>query len=41
MAFSSYVLAFGQDEAGEVYTLVADSTGPAGAQGKVFKISAP
>jgi hypothetical protein len=41
MAFSSYVLAFGQDDAGEVYTLVADSTGPAGAQGKVFKISAP
>ena len=35
-----YVLAFGQDTAGEVYILTTEMTGPTGATGKVYKLTA-
>jgi glucose/arabinose dehydrogenase len=38
MPFSSYVLAFGQDDDGEVYVLTQDTTGPVGGLAKIFKI---
>lgn len=41
MAFNSYVLAFAQDLAGEVYVLATDSTGPVGTAGKIYRIAAP
>jgi glucose/arabinose dehydrogenase len=41
MNFTSYVLAFAQDLAGEVYVLATDSTGPVGTAGKIYRISAP
>lgn len=41
MAFNNYVLAFAQDLDGEVYVLSTESTGPTGAAGKIYKISAP
>jgi glucose/arabinose dehydrogenase len=34
-----FVLAFGQDQAGEVYVLTSDNAGPSGATGKVFRIA--
>lgn len=37
----AYVLAFGQDLAGEVYVLVTGSFGPVGTTGQVFRIEAP
>ncbi len=36
--FNSYVLAFGQDAAGEVYVLSTDTTGPVGGLDKIYKI---
>lgn len=41
MSFNNYVLAFAQDLSGEVYVLSTESTGPVGAAGKIYKISAP
>ena len=38
MPFSSYVLAFGQDDDGEVYVLTQDTTGPVGGLAKIYKI---
>jgi hypothetical protein len=36
-----YVLAFGQDTAGEVYVLTTDMTGPTGNTGKIYKLVRP
>jgi glucose/arabinose dehydrogenase len=38
MSFDSYVLAFGQDEDGEVYVMSTDTTGPTGGQDTIYKI---
>ncbi|MFP4343690.1 MAG: PQQ-dependent sugar dehydrogenase [Anaerolineales bacterium] len=38
---NEYLLAFGQDLAGEVYVLTSDSAGPSGDTGKVFRIASP
>ncbi|MEM7044709.1 MAG: PQQ-dependent sugar dehydrogenase, partial [Pseudomonadota bacterium] len=37
--FSSYVLAFGQDNAGDVYVMATDTTGPNGGLDKIYKIA--
>jgi hypothetical protein len=34
-----YILAFGQDDAGEVYTLTSISTGPVGGHDKIYRIA--
>jgi hypothetical protein len=34
-----FVLGFGQDQAGEVYVLTTDNTGPTGTTGRVFRLS--
>lgn len=39
MDFSSYVLAFGQDNAGDVYVTATDTTGPNGGLDKIYKIT--
>ena len=36
-----YVLAFGQDPAGEVYILTSEETGPTGTTGKIYRIVPP
>ncbi|MFW6369025.1 MAG: hypothetical protein ACOC0J_00390 [Myxococcota bacterium] len=36
-----YILAFGQDVAGELYVLTAETHGPTGDSGKVMRIRAP
>lgn len=36
-----YILAFGQDQDGEVYVLTSDVTGPTGGSGKVFRFIRP
>jgi glucose/arabinose dehydrogenase len=36
-----FVLGFGQDEAGEVYVLTSDSSGPTGANGRVYRLARP
>jgi glucose/arabinose dehydrogenase len=36
-----YLLGFGQDLAGEVYVLVTDRAGPAGATGRVYRLGRP
>ena len=36
-----FVLGFGQDNAGEMYVLTTDNTGPNGSTGKVFRIAPP
>jgi glucose/arabinose dehydrogenase len=36
-----YLLAFGQDPAGEVYILTSTATGPSGSTGKVFRLVRP
>ncbi len=41
MDFSSYVLAFGQDNAGDVYVMATDTTGPNGGLDKIYKIAPP
>jgi hypothetical protein len=33
-----YILAFGQDDAGEVYALTSISTGPVGGHDKIYRI---
>jgi glucose/arabinose dehydrogenase len=38
MTYTSYVLAFAQDDEGEVYVLSSESTGPVGGQDKIFRI---
>jgi glucose/arabinose dehydrogenase len=37
--FNSYVLAFGQDDDGEVYVMATDITGPVGGQDRVYRIA--
>ena len=37
--FSSYVLAFGQDNAGDVYVMATDTTGPNGGLDKIYRIA--
>ena len=39
MDFSSYVLSFGQDNAGDVYVTATDTTGPNGGLDKIYKIA--
>ena len=41
MDFHSYVLGFGQDNQGNVYVMASETTGPVGAQDKIYKIVAP
>jgi glucose/arabinose dehydrogenase len=36
--FNSYVLAFGQDDEGEIYVMTTDTTGPVGSLDKIYKI---
>jgi glucose/arabinose dehydrogenase len=36
--FNSYILAFGQDQDGEVYVLTQDTTGPVGGLAKIYRI---
>lgn len=36
-----FVLGFGQDQAGEVYVLTSDTTGPTGTGGRVYQLSSP
>jgi glucose/arabinose dehydrogenase len=40
-ALGAFLLAFGQDTAGEVYILTSQATGPSGQTGKVFRLVAP
>jgi len=37
--FGSYVLAFGQDNAGDVYVMATDTTGPNGGLDKIYRIA--
>ena len=39
--FDAYVLGFGQDNQGNVYVMGSVTTGPVGAQDKIYKIVAP
>jgi glucose/arabinose dehydrogenase len=41
MSPTPYILAFGQDDKGEVYALTSISTGPVGGHDKIYKIVAP
>lgn len=36
-----YLIGFGQDEAGEVYVLTTDETGPSGETGRVYRLARP
>jgi len=36
-----FITGFGQDEAGEVYVLTSDTSGPSGANGRVYRLTRP